>query len=264
MLNCIYLKTLYDLRGQILAWGICVGALSAANVLVFPSFYKMEGLVTFMNALPPIFKNLIGEIDAVVTMEGFLKMKLFDPLPLLMAVFGIPRAAHAINGEIEQKSCDFLLAQPIPRWRVVVEKYLAIITAITILTVMLAVALLLSTLVVDIPVNYRYIITATASCLPLSWLFTALGLLGSCALPKARHAAILGGSVAVGFYVFETLRVFSPVLTSWKSVSLFAYHEASVAREGAAIGTAVALFLSLSLILVLSAVAAFARRDLRD
>ena len=144
MLSSIYLKTLRDWRGQILAWGIGIGILGATNILVFPSFYEMEGLVAFMNNLPPMFKNLIGEIDAVVTLDGFLKMKIFDQLPLLLGIFAVPRAAQAITGELEHKSCDFLLAQPIQRWRVVVEKYLAIITALTILAFLLVVALLIN------------------------------------------------------------------------------------------------------------------------
>ena len=75
MLSSVYLKTLRDWRGQILAWGIGIGVLSAANILVFPSFYQMEGLVAFMKNMPPVFKNLIGDLDAVITLEGFLKMK---------------------------------------------------------------------------------------------------------------------------------------------------------------------------------------------
>ncbi|MCP4573713.1 MAG: ABC transporter permease subunit [bacterium] len=264
MLSSIYLKTLRDWRGQILAWGIGIGVLGATNILVFPPFYEMEGLVAFMNNLPPVFKNLIGEIDAVVTLEGFLKMKLFDPLPLLLAIFAIPRAAQAITGELEHKSCDFLLAQPIRRWRVVVEKYLAIITALTILAFLLVVALLISSLFVDVPMNRWYIVRATAVSLPLSWMFAALALLGSCALPKSRHSAILAGSIVVGSYVFETLRLFSPALTRWKVVSLFAYHEAGVAVEGATATASTTLFLGLSLILILAAVTAFSRRDLFD
>ena len=81
-------------------------------------------------------------------------------------------------------------------------------------------------------------------------------------LSKSRHAAILAGSIVIGSYVFETLRLFSPALARWKAVSLFAYHEAGVAVEGATATLSAILFLSLPVILVLAAVTVFARRDL--
>ena len=135
-------------------------------------------------------------------------------------------------------------------------------TALTILAFLLVVALLISSLFVAVPLDRWYVVRATAGCLPLSWMFAALALLGSCALSKSRHAAIMGGSVVVGSYVFETLRLFSPALSRWKAFSLFAYHEAGVAVEGSTATVSTILFLSLSLILVLAAVTVFARRDL--
>ena len=134
MLGNIYLKTLRDQRGSILAWGLGLAAAASANVLFFPTMQAMPGMLEFLDNLPPAFKAMVGDVRAMVQLEGFLRIKLFDPLPLLLAIFIVPRGAALIAGEIELKSIDLLMARPVPRWRVAAGKFLALVTA-TVVTI---------------------------------------------------------------------------------------------------------------------------------
>jgi len=141
--GCVYLKTLHDLRGTTLAGSLGVAYTGAVNVLFFPTIQNMEGLVAFLDRLTPVFKAMIGDVSAMARLEGFLRVKLFDLLPLLLAVFGVAHGAQLLAGELEHKHVDLLLARPVHRWRVVPAKFLAVATSLAALAVGLAARLAL-------------------------------------------------------------------------------------------------------------------------
>jgi len=262
MPGSIWLKTLRDLRGQILAWSLGLAALGAANVLVFPSFQSMPGLVPFLEHLPPVVKAMMGDVQAVTRLEGFLRPKLFDPLPLLLAVFVVSQGARALAGEVEHRSVDLLMAQPIRRRRVVLEKYLAVAGAAVILCLALAASLVVCSLLIDSEVRADHLVLATLNALPLTWLFAGLAVLGSSLTSRARRASLLAGSIVVASYVFDTLQLLSPVLARWRALSLFAHYKASYSLAGDLSPAPILLLLGIAVILVAGAVATWERRDL--
>ena len=117
MQGSVFLRSFADLRGATVAWalgGACIGAI---NVLMYPNIQQMEGLVAFLQNMPPMIKAMIGDIEAMVRLDGFLYVKLFDPLPLLLAIYGISHGASQLAGELEHKHVDLILARPVRRWR---------------------------------------------------------------------------------------------------------------------------------------------------
>lgn len=262
MPGSIYLKTLHDLRGTIAAWSVGIAAIGAVNVLVFPTMLQMPGLVDFLDNLPSPLKAMIGDVHAMVQLGGFLKVKLFDPLPLLLAIFGVSHGAQLIAGECEQKSIDLLMARPIRRWRVVVEKFAALASGVVVVAVVLAVSVVIGARVIEAEISARYLVLATANGLPLSLLFCALALFGSCALRHARQATLMAGSIVVASYVLETLRTLSPALAGWRPISLFAYYKAGFSLAGEVSLAPILLLLGITVALVVGAAVAWERRDL--
>ena len=262
MLSSIYLKTLRDLRGLILAWGLGLAAASALNVIFFPTFQNLPEMVSFLKTLPPVFKSLLGDIDAVMTVEGFLRVKIFYILPLLLSIVGVSQGARALSGEFEHKTGDMLLALPIARRRVVAEKFAAVVTAVTVVGCVILVGLIAACAAVGADVDRGYLAVAIFNSLPLTWLFVALAVYGSCALRHSRHAAMLAGGAVIASYVFETVRIISPELAGWRVVSPFAHHNAAVSFAGELSPEPSLAFAALALLLLLGAASAFGRRDL--
>jgi ABC-2 type transport system permease protein len=262
MLGSVYAKTLRDLRGQMAVWSAGLFVLGAANVLVIPTIQQMPGLVAFLENLPPLFKSLTGDVSTMVTPAGFLRIKLLDPLPLLLALFGVTQGAHAVAGELETRTIDLLLAQPIRRWRVVADKFLAIATVLALLCLVLAVSLMTCGLLIGLEIRAGHLLLATLAALPLSWLFAALALLGSCALPRARQAAVTAGVVVVASYTLETFALLSPVVARWRALSLFHHHKAGFDVAGQLAAGHVLLLLGLAVLAVVAALIVFDRRDL--
>ena len=258
----IYLKTLRDQRGAILAWSLGLAAAAAANVFFFPTVQAMPGMLDFLDNLPPAFKAMVGDVRAMVQLEGFLRAKLFDPLPLLLAIFVVPRGAALIAGEIEMKSIDLLMARPVPRWRVAVGKFLALVTATVIIAAFVAATVIICARFIETDIRAGYLLLSTLNVLPLTWLFGALALFFSCSLPRARQASLVAGFIVVASYVFETLRLLSSSIRSWDEVSLFAHQKAGFTLAGEIHSGPILLLLALVILMIVAAAVAFERRDL--
>jgi ABC-2 type transport system permease protein len=258
----VYLKTLHDLRGSTLAWSVGVAAIAAVNVLFFPTIQNMEGLVAFLDGLPEVFKAMIGDVSAMVQLEGFLRVKLFDPLPLLLAIFGVSHGATSLAGEVDHKHVDLLLARPIRRSSVVVAKFLAVATSLLAIVIATTVVVVGAAPMVTDQADLGHLVLSTLNSLPLSWLFAALAVLASSLAKHPRSAALAAGAIVVASYVLETLRLLSPALASWRPVSLFAYHKASYPLTGPADLVALFLLLLVTAALLVAAVATWERRDL--
>lgn len=258
----VYRKTLADLRGAVAVWSAGLAALAALNVLLYPTVQAMPDLVEFLEHLPPAFKAIIGDVQEMARIEGFLRVKLIEPLPLLLAVFAVSQGAALVAGEAEHGSLDLLLARPVRRGRVLLAKALALATATAIMTAALIVGMILSLPAVDTDADPRALALAAANALPLTWVFGAAALLGSCVLLRSRPAALLAGALVVVSYVFETLRMLSPPLQAWRPVSLFAHAKAGVSVSGAWDLPSILLLLGLAALLTMGAAAVFRRRDL--
>lgn len=257
----VYLKTLRDLRGQTAAWSAGLAAIAALNVLLYPTLQGMPDLIVFLDRLPPAFKAMIGDVRELARLEGFLRVKLFEPLPLLLAIFTISQSAQAVAGEVEFKSMDLLLSRPVRRRSVVLAKTAALMTA----TLPMAFATFLSTWLcaraIDAPTSPALLAAATANGLPLAWILGGVALLGSCAALRTRSASLFAGALAVGAYVFETLRLLSPALEPWEWASLFAHQKAGVTVSGEVHAGPILVLLGGSVLLIAVAVFVFERRD---
>jgi len=262
MRGSIYLKTLHDLHAQTLAWSLGLALLGAANVLLFPTFQSMPNLIGFLEQMPPTIRAIVGDVTAMAQLDGFLRTKLFDPLPLLLAVFVVSQGARLIAGEVEHKSIDLLLAQPVSRRRIVVGKFLAMVTATVFMTLILVASLVICCRFIEGESSARHLLLSTLNGLPLTWFFGAAALLGSCLLQRAQQASMIVGGTVVGFYVWETFRLLSPSLRPYDEFSLFAQHKAGVTLAGQVQAEPILVLLGLAAVLLVGAVVAFDRRDL--
>ena len=256
-------KTLADMRGQLLFWGIGVAVLAAAMVLVFPSIQKMEGLVGFLDQLPATMKALIGDISAMVVLEGFLRVKLFEPLPLVLSIFAIIQGASAIAGEEERHTLDLLLAQPVRRSVVVVAKYFSIVVGLVIICGFLCVGMVGAFALIDAEVNYGRMLLSVFNVLPLCLGSAALAMLGSCVFHKQRHAATLAGVFVGASYFLNAIGLLVPGMGTWRWGSVFFHHAETLPMRGDLQAEHVWGLLVFALLLVGASLVAFERKELR-
>jgi len=121
---------------------------------------------------------------------------------LLLITVAIIGGTGAFAGEEGAGTLDLLLAQPVSRRRLVLEKSAALSLAIAIAAIASFPGYVLGCLFVDFDLSFLRIFEAVLNMLPVTLLFLAVALWGSAALPgRGAAAMILIGVVVVAYFL---------------------------------------------------------------
>lgn len=229
MLDPLFRKSMRDLRGQVLGWGLGMGAMLALVVVLFPSI--SEVYADLFDSLPDEWAGFLGEGDAS-TLEGFLNVEFFSFAHVALAVFAILAGGAAIVGEETGHTMDLLLAQPVSRIRVALAKLLALVVAIVLIVSLTGLGLLLTApWVTDVTSPLR-LVNAFVLLVPfLVGMALAAALLAQLFGSRMAGGTILAGMLAASF-MFEALAGAAPVLEDLRPAYLTTYFQGRSALVG--------------------------------
>jgi ABC-2 type transport system permease protein len=179
----------------------------------------------------------------------------------MLLVYAAGAGARSIAGEEEDGTLDLLLAQPVSRTRVALEKYAVLVTGVSLLA-----AALWATLAVSAPAFDMHIGAARLAegCLSLGLLALAFGsiaFLVTAAGGRRGLAAGIAGGLAGAMYLVNILAPEASALKRLEPLSLFHYYGVAPLAEGLPASHA-AIFVATSLACLGVALAAFGRRDI--
>jgi len=129
MRHSVFGKSLWDQRRGIVIWSLGVAGVGVMYAAFYPTLNSPE-MAQFMEAYPQEIMDAMGITD-LTTPEGYLGGTSYGILgPLLMIIIAASLGTRAIAGDEEAGRLDVLLAHPISRWRVVVERAAAMLVAL--------------------------------------------------------------------------------------------------------------------------------------
>ncbi|MCZ6538638.1 MAG: ABC transporter permease subunit [Chloroflexi bacterium] len=262
MLSNVYLKALRDSRKSILFYSIGVLALGLYVTLFYPTIRDATGFTDFLEDLPEVFQSLIGDAETYTTAEGFLNVEVFSFMgPLVVSVFAIVAGTAAIAGEEESHTLDQLLANPISRTSVLLQKVGTLLTGLLALMVALGIGLIAGSKIAGFDLS----ITGTAQALVSLYLLGAtLGLL-ALAIGAATGRKGLAGGVAAGVgvagFLLDTFLSVVEVLEPARFVSVFYYFNSNDVILNGINAAHFATLAGVSAVAVAAAVWRFEQRD---
>jgi ABC-2 type transport system permease protein len=166
MLRSVLLKTLRDARRALAWWSLGLIALAAMMLAVYPTVRDNPDLNRLVQDYPEALKAFIafgGNVE-YATGAGYLGSELFSfMIPLLLLVAAVGAGARAIAGEEEGGTLDLLLANPLSRRRLVMEKLAALVAEIALLGSLLWLSLLAGGALVGIGVSAAHLAAASVS-----------------------------------------------------------------------------------------------------
>lgn len=251
------------LRGQIIGWGLALAALSLIVAPLYNTLVQQRVLVEdLVKNLPPEFMALIGSFDRLFSPAGFLGVRYFSMLPLILGVFAVITGSGLIASDEESGTLDLILAQPISRAELYLGRWLAFSAALIGILFVAWLGLIAGIRIGAIDLN------GLAVALPfialfslLSW-FGGLALLLSLIVPSRRLAASLSGLVLAASYFVTTLAEISADLRGLAAMSPLTYYQGGGAIEGLNTGDFGGLLL-MSIVCVMIGLRLFQRRDIR-
>lgn len=253
----IFLKTLRDLRWQVFWYGLGLALMAALIVYIYPSY--SEQMADF--ELPDALRGFAGEAD-LATGAGFVSVEFFSWVPIVLAIFAIMTGSAALAGEESNGTLDMLLAQPMERSRLALEKVAGLFLATLAICAIAYLGWLASVPFVDIDVGLDELAVATLNLAPLAFLFQVFSMWAGVALPGKGFATGVAIAVAALSYFANYMATTAEAIEPLRYVSVFYYyHGDSVLMEGIDVPGLLLLSL-LCLGFVVLTVVAFNGRDI--
>ncbi len=266
MLRNIFLKELRDRRVSLFWWAVSIFLLVLMIGSVWPSVQKSAtGLESYLENLPEAFKAafMVESGVDITSAKGFLNAELFSlMIPIMFVVFAIGFGSSAIAGEEETGTLDLLLANPLPRGRVLLEKFAALVIGMALLGFVLWLSLVIIVAIFDMDVAAGSLAAATTSSSLLGLTFGMFALaLGSA---TGRKGLAIGVAIALtaGSYLLNILAKSAEFLKDYDKLSLFYYLITADPMSNGLYWGDILVFLGVTAVLLAIALLGFQRRDL--
>lgn len=257
----VFSKTLWEQRREVAIWSLGVAAVGVLYAAFYPTVGTPE-MAAAMEAYPAGFLEALGMTD-FTSPAGYLGSTTYGLLgPVLMIIFATVLGGRAIAGEEEGGRLELLLAHPVERWQVVVERAAAMVLALGLPGVVLLVAMA----VAAGPAEYEEIGFANlaAASLQLVLLGTVFGSLAlAIGAVTGRRAAASGAVAVIGIasYFANTLGPSVEAIAWTRDLSPFRYYSGGQPLVyGWQFGDALILLL-IAAVLVAVGIVGFRRRD---
>jgi ABC-2 type transport system permease protein len=258
-LDPLFRKSMQDYRGQVLGWGIGMGAMLALTAALFPSISELYADV--FEGLPDSWAGFIGDGD-MSTMEGYLSVEFFSYAQVALAVFAILAGGAVIVGEETNGTMDLLLSQPVTRLRVAIVKLNALTVSVVLIVLMTAVGLIIPELFLREVGNWGRVANAFLLLIP----FELMVALAAALLAQMFASRLAGGSILAGVlvasYMLDALSGASQILVDLKPLYLTSYFQGREALNGDVSWAYLGVSLVAIGVLALANVVYFVRRDI--
>jgi ABC-2 type transport system permease protein len=264
MLRSVFSKVVHDQWRIVLGWAAFSAIWPAMYVALYPSIGSFLNLQELLDQMPPAIRQMFSMSElGVGTPEGFLNMELFSFVaPLLIFAYTVSVGGSATAGEEERGTMDLLLANPVPRWRVIVEKSAAFLLGTIVIGVGMWLGAAAGAAISGVDLDLALIAQALASVVLLGLAFGAFAMALGAITGRRWVAASIALMVAIASFFLNGLGSLVDWLDPWRPVSPF-YHY--IANDPLVNGLDLSHAMVLAVLTVLCtavAVVAFERRDL--
>ncbi len=268
MSGAIFVETLRRSWRTALYLGLGVAAMAVYCMFIIPDDKTLKQVSSMVQNFPVLI-NALGGGDAafLATPEGMLNYAFFSWIVLLLAGYAVLAGLNITSSEEDRGIMDILLSAPVPRWRVVVEKFLAYV-------VIIVVAVLIGYAALVIGVQYtvvRSMLTvgtaarfaeSSFNMLPSTLIVLAFTALVATVIRRRNVAAAIASVFVVASFFVEMIGRSAPSADKLRLLSFYSYYDsAGVMKNGLAWGNVVGL-LAVTALMVAGAVWAFRRRDI--
>lgn len=258
------IRFLSDRRRSLAVWAVGLTAYAAFIVSFFPSIRDSPSFATALEDYPDALKELFGgEAGFDLTSgPGFVGAELYYlALPLLLTIVAIGYGA-ALGAEQESGLTDLILCNPLTRRRVIVERALTIVVAVTLLAGLVTVAVAVGDAIVDLEIGLSPLLAAATGNVVLAVLHGLVALVAAAVTGK-RSLAV--GTATAAFALGYLLHVAAGFIDWLESARVLSPYYHATGSSPLATGWPVdnlAILLAVSAVALAAAVMAFDRKDL--
>lgn len=140
----IFLKTITERRWFMIGWSMGFIAFAALMVTFYPAMHMDGAIDALLANMPKAFEGLIGDLADLQNFPSYIASQLFDiRLPLIAGIMAIILGQSLSTAEEERGELRTMLALPVSRVRLLLQKWLAlvVITGVAVLALYAGIAI---------------------------------------------------------------------------------------------------------------------------
>ncbi|MBT1002560.1 ABC transporter permease [Paenarthrobacter sp. DKR-5] len=263
MLANVFLKTLHDQRRSLPAWIIAVALLVATYVALWPSIKGQPSMNEFLAQMPEAFRSLFATSGAdMSTPVGYIQIELMSFMaPIVVLIYTIGAGSGAVAGEEDRHTMEMLLANPVGRTAVVLEKFAAMVVGSALIAVFTGASLVLEGALADMSLPAGNVAAAMVHLCLLGLVFGSLALALSAWTGRTGISKGVPAAAAIVGYIVNGLAPLVDWLKPSQKISPFyQYIGHDPLRAGLSWGS-IGIAAATVAVLVGAAVVGFRRRD---
>jgi ABC-2 type transport system permease protein len=211
----------------------------------------------------PAIQLLLGKLQFDNSFESYLSTKALTFGGLIAGGFVGWLAASFLSGEIDHKTIDILLAQPVRRGRLVLARYAALALTVAVLIVAMLAGTVVAVKALNIETSVPWLAYTLGYMGILTLAFGAIATFVSAVLSDGRRAALTSLGILVIMYFMETVGSVVDLLGPIRYLSLFHYARYNEMLMSKTLSlTDIGVMLAVAVVFVALAVYVFRRRDI--
>ncbi|UGB32294.1 ABC transporter permease subunit [Metabacillus sp. B2-18] len=261
----IYQRELKKNLKSLIIWGIALSGIILMTLSIYPQFTQdQETMKELLNAYPDSFKQAFG-MDRLDygSLLGFYGVQVHFMTTLFGSIFAVMLASNIVAKEENEKTIEFLLSKPITRMQIMTEKWLAVMTNIALLNIIImAISLIGFQFADDDPSMKTFILLVLATFL-LHITFAAISFLLSTTMKKARTITSVSLGLVFLSYFLSVVSGITENLEGLKYFSFFKYIDAADIIANQSIKPLyLCIMLAIATIMIVLSYVAYHRKDI--
>jgi ABC-2 type transport system permease protein len=263
MFRSVFLKTLYDKRWFLFGWTLGALVLFNLTTVFYPAV--ADSIDDLVKSIPPALQGVVGSVSAYQTYAGYIGSAVFGSQGIMYFVpLAIILGLSLGSGDELSRRLYQLLAQPISRQSVVLQKWLAGLVLLLVIVTSVYGSLVAVSLLIGETVPHEALLRMSA----MSYLYTVtlFTLTYSIAVAWAKRglAIAITAGWALGSLLIYTLAPQVKWVKDIDWLSAMKYYDTPRFVDQAIEIRDVAVLMIVCIVVIIVALINFSRRDLRD
>jgi ABC-2 type transport system permease protein len=174
MTGSVFMETLRRSWRGMLYWAMGMGIYGFVITSFIQDANMLKQYSELSKAFPPALLEAFGvDAQTMGTPEGFLGLEFFSYSLLITAIYAVMAGLNITANEEDAGILDVLLSLPLPRWRVVVEKFVAYVIMVVVIIVLTTARMYLGSQSSALKVDNNKLVQSCLNMLPGTLLMLA-------------------------------------------------------------------------------------------
>lgn len=238
-----------------------------------------SGMAVMYAGMFPAFKDMMVEMgqssafdsfafipgyEDMATYVGFLNIEMYQIFWVLILgiIIGFV-AASLIAKEVESKTIDVLMSNPVSRPQIIIEKFIGLIPMTLIINFSAMFAIIGVTIVIGEELNFYYLFLTHLISIPYFLSIVSIGIFISTLMDEKMRASIVTMAIVVAMFVFDSIAEISPDFKFIGNLSLKHYFNPyQTLKVGEIDGIGVGVLILVSCVMLFASIWYFNYKDI--